>query len=240
LDLSKNLFQNWDAISEIVKELRFLRRLSLKYVILLIISRLTGPVNKYSRNCLPAPSSSANLTGAFEKLEELHLNDTLLTWGDMNVIATSMPRLKSVELGYNQLMRLSSHGSSAIKPFSPLQSLNFDSNSLSDWVHICTSLSMHDWYIFSDLTSPPDTYPMESDISLQHLVLTSNVIETIPFPNEQNCSLSSIEYLSLSENRIASWLSLDALSIWIPNLKSLSIRGNPLLNGVWLHHHLQF
>lgn len=150
-----------------------------------------------------------------------------------------MPRLKSVELGYNQLMRLSSD---SIKPYPPLHSLNLDSNSLSDWDHICSSLSVYDRFciFFFDLTSPPDTYPMESDvISLQHLVLTSNVIEIIPFPNEQqqNCSLSSIQYLSLSENRIASWSSLDALSIWIPNLKSLSIRGNPLLKGVWLYHH---
>jgi hypothetical protein len=91
---------------------------------------------------------------------------------------------------------------------------------------------------FFDLTSSPEIHLYPHGISLQHLVLTSNVIETIPFPNEQQqISLSSIQYLSLSENRIASWPSFDALSIWMPNLKSLSIRGNPLLNGIWLHHH---
>jgi Leucine-rich repeat (LRR) protein len=83
------------------------------------------------------------LAGAFKNLEELQLNDTLLTWRDLNVIAMTMPHLKSVELGHNQLMGLSSP---IIKPYSSLQSLNLDSNSLSDWVHVCSSLADYDRY----------------------------------------------------------------------------------------------
>jgi hypothetical protein len=148
LDLSRNLFQTWGAISEIVKELPFIRRLALKYVISAIISLSLGlGKNKYSRNRLPAPSSSADLAAAFENLEELQLNDTLLTWRDMQVLMTAMPGLKIVELGYNQLSRLSSEDQPAIPPHPTLQSLNLDSNFLSDWVHVCFSLALYERYL---------------------------------------------------------------------------------------------
>lgn len=143
-----------------------------------------------------------------------------------------MPCLKSVEFGYNRLVRLSGSESSAIPPHSTLQSLNLDSNSLSDWVHVCSSLAVYDRY-FVDLISHLRLKTHPNGNSLQQLVLTSNVIETIPFPDEphQHLSLLGLQYLSLSENRIASWSSLDALSIWMPDLKSLLIRGNPLVTG---------
>ena len=149
LDLSKNLFQTWLAISDIAKELPFLRSLSIKYVIFFIYYRFTIVAigNTYSRNRLPAPSSAdLNLAGSFEKLEELHLNDTLLSWHDMQVLTMSMPSLISVELGYNQLLRLSTEDTPAIPPHPTLQSLNLDSNFLSDWTHICASLAAYKRY----------------------------------------------------------------------------------------------
>lgn len=104
--------------------------------------------NIYSRNRLPAPSSADSyLAGSFEKLEELQLNDTLCSWHHMQILTLSMPFLKSVELGYNQLLRLSTEDDTpAIPPHPTLHTLNLDSNLLSDWTHICASIAAYKRY----------------------------------------------------------------------------------------------
>ena len=78
---------------------------------------------------------------AFEQLIELQLNDTLLSWDELRVIMMSMPRLQTVEFGYNHLTRLSNkRPDTDVLPFSDLQTLNLDSNLLSDWVHVNSAL----------------------------------------------------------------------------------------------------
>lgn len=62
------------------------------------------------------------------------------------------------------------------------------------------------------------------------MVLTANLIETIPFP-APDVSLPGIQYISLADNRISTWSAVDSLSRWFPSLKTLTISGNPLLKG---------
>ena len=102
-------------------------------------------------------SSSANrfapihdpvpLSTAFLNITELQINKTLLTWNEMQAIIAFMPRIQTVEMGYNHIHRLSddneeqiSDPSSSNAGILALQTLNLDSNHLRDWVHILQSL----------------------------------------------------------------------------------------------------
>ncbi|KAF8965202.1 hypothetical protein BDZ97DRAFT_1904102 [Flammula alnicola] len=189
LDISQNLLPSWEAVAQITQELPLLQRLSL------------------NRNRLQMPTNYDVLTNAFLKLTEIHLNDTLMTWTDMQTITASMPQLQAIEMGYNRLTRLGSD-----KPPTSYNStvlfFNLDSNSCSDWIHICSSLREYK--------------------SLQRVVLTSNSVETIPFPEYPSDFLPGIKYLSLSDNRIRGWDAIDALSCWLPGLETLTIGGNAL------------
>lgn len=83
---------------------------------------------------------------AFRNLTELQLNGTLITWHEMQTVLTSMPKIQLIELGYNQLTFLST-----ADDYSPhdgaLQVINLDSNTCSDWVHVCKSLHQYPSYV---------------------------------------------------------------------------------------------
>ncbi|KAF9527024.1 hypothetical protein CPB83DRAFT_748494, partial [Crepidotus variabilis] len=197
LDLSQNLLSSWEVVAQITREMPLLERLAL------------------NRNRLQLPSCSESLLDAFQKISEIQLNNTLLTWAEICWLMAILPRLQVLEVGYNQLTSLALHHSLGQFPqLSSLQSLNLDSNLFSDWVHICTVLK---------------EYP-----NLQRLILTANNIESIPLllNQQRNDTFPSLRYLFLSDNQISSWNSIDALSTWLPNLQSLSLSGNPLVHGI--------
>ncbi|KDR81741.1 hypothetical protein GALMADRAFT_239919 [Galerina marginata CBS 339.88] len=162
-----------------------------------------------NRTRLQMPTTYDWLTASFRKLTEIQLNDTLMDWTDVQTIMSFIPQLRVIELGYNQLTRLCGD-----KPQNQLNSVvevfNLDTNHCSDWTHICTALTEYK--------------------SLQRVVLTSNNIENIPFPESPSDCLHGLKYLSLSENRINSWEAIDALSCWLPSLETLMMTGNPLVN----------
>ncbi|KAJ3515736.1 hypothetical protein NLJ89_g1578 [Agrocybe chaxingu] len=164
-----------------------------------------------TQTCPTLPANYDALTGAFQKLVEVQLNETLISWPEMQAITASMPVLQVVELGYNRLSRLSDDTSPRSPPNSAVEVFNLDSNLLSDWSHICGSLKEYK--------------------ALQRVVVTSNLIESIPFPAQPSDPLPGIQYLSLSDNRIGTWAAVDALSCWFPGLKTLTLNGNPLVNG---------
>jgi len=197
LDLSSNLFPSWEVIAEITRELPLLRRLSL------------------NRNRLQLPSNLQCLEGAFQNLTDLRLNATFLSWTEMQTITSTMPKLQSIEMGYNHLSHLSG---GVIRPYDcNVQVINLDTNNCSDWVHLCASFREYH--------------------SLQRIVLTSNRISVIPFPNRPENSLLSIKYLSLSNNLLSAWSDIDALSCWFPTLETLTLSGNPLANDTGLGKH---
>lgn len=99
-----------------------------------------------SRNRLQLPTQYELLTNAFTKLTEIQLNDTLINWTDMQTITASMPHLQAIEMGYNRLTRLA--GDKPPKYLnSTVQFVNLDSNSCSDWIHICASLKEFNSYV---------------------------------------------------------------------------------------------
>ncbi|KAJ7074091.1 hypothetical protein C8F01DRAFT_8067 [Mycena amicta] len=145
-------------------------------------------------------------TTSFANLIELRLNATLTTWHEMQLITGTMPRLRIVEIGYNRLDQLCS----SVPGSAALESINLDSNSLRDWNLICTAL-IH--------------YP-----ALDRVVLTSNLIDTIPPPPRDQTETLRLEHISLSHNRLTSWTDIDSLSAWCPNLRTLTMLGNPLFD----------
>jgi len=175
------------------------------------------------------PASYDHLTDAFPRLKEIQLNDTRLTWTDMKLITAYMPQLEAIEMGYNQLSRLVD-ATFSTSYNTTVRFLNLDTNLISDWLHICASLREYQSYvILSMLRILCCHYHYTS--SLQRVILTANSIQNIPFPKRPSDSLPSIKYLSLSDNHVDGWDSVDALSRWFPALETLSFAGNPLVNG---------
>ena len=75
--------------------------------------------------------------------------------------------------------------------------------------------------------------------SVDHLVLSLNAIENIP-PLEKSKEgtgastlrgLTRIKFLTLSSNNLRSWTDIDALADYCPILETLSITGNPIIEG---------
>ncbi|KAI0636670.1 hypothetical protein C8Q77DRAFT_1050282 [Trametes polyzona] len=212
LDLSKNLIPGWDVVAAIAVELPDLRRLSLRRNRLQLSQRLDA--------------------SAFHRLEELLLNATLTSWDEFQAILPCMPALKSVELGYNRLRLLRGAHERKSGPEDEnvtLQSVNFDGNELESFADICTATN--------NLTV------------LQRLVLTSNAIAQIPLPSVnrdgeiattsgvdvggpgvRRSLFPELRHLALAFNRIASWSDIDALPHWCPQLESLTLAGNPILD----------
>ncbi|KAK0211164.1 hypothetical protein DFS33DRAFT_1252202 [Desarmillaria ectypa] len=191
LDLSMSLIPSWDVIASITTELPALTRLVL------------------NRNRLDSPRDAAKMSSAFMRVTDLQLNDTLTSWDQMLEIVRFMPKLQQVEMGYNRLMRISK-GLETASPTVTIQSINLDSNSLSDWIHIMGCLG-------------------SSCTLLTTIILTSNDIKEIPFPTEHQPRSPAIRSVSLSANGLKSWRDIDALAAWCPGLETLYILGNPLV-----------
>ncbi|KAJ8088091.1 hypothetical protein PM082_013642 [Marasmius tenuissimus] len=187
LDLSTSLLPTWGAIADIAAELASLQRLGL------------------NRTRLTLLYEPARMSNAFLSLYELQLNGTLMTWPEFQEIVLYLPRLRTAEMGYNNLSDLSSQTS----PQSSIESLNFDNNNLSDWSRLWDSL--------------------RSLTHLDRIVFAFNRITRIPPPGKDQIH-SRLKHISLHSNRLESWGDIDALSAWFPSLLSLSIAGNPLVD----------
>ena len=145
LDLSSNPLSTWEAIAEITRELPLLRRLSLKCVVNFSRTVDAELVSLCSRNRLKFPSNVQSLEGAFPNLTDLQLNATFLSWAEMQAIASIMPKLQLIEMGYNNLSRLSG---GMIRPHDcNVQVINLDTNNCFDWVHLCASFGEYHSYV---------------------------------------------------------------------------------------------
>ncbi|KAI1794651.1 hypothetical protein LXA43DRAFT_995970 [Ganoderma leucocontextum] len=206
LDLSKNLIPSWDTVADIAIELPNLRSLRLNH------------------NRIRPPETLQPGSSAFHRLEELQLSATLLTWSEFQALLPYMPALNTVELGYNRLRALLPDSTSRPNHRArALQEVNLDGNELSS---------------FADINEAMSYLP-----GLRRLVLTSNLFSHIspratdaadpttgpsglasPFP------LRGLKHLALAFNRLASWRDIDTLQRWCPELESLTLAGNPLVD----------
>lgn len=189
--------------------------------------RLTHTVHRLgvSNNRLQPLSNLKLGRDAFSHLTELQLNGTLMTWQAIMGVVCLMPRLQQLESGYNRLQYLSLPQN---RPELVVNTLNLDSNQLSNWVETCQALvSFHKYSYHLKLC------PLRSSDScprLGRLVLSSNSYESIPVPTGNNIPLK-LTHLSLSLTRISEWSSVDSLNLWCPELESLTLNGTPLMEG---------
>jgi Leucine-rich repeat (LRR) protein len=149
----------------------------------------------------------------------------------MQDVTAVMPNLRLVEIGYNNLSRLSVLDNPPANE-STIQTINLDSNECHDWVHICGSVGPYNSLVNSFQLG----HEFRSISSLQRLILASNWIETIPLPEDHQLPLQGLKHISLSFNRLQAWCDFDALSRWCPALETLTVSGNPI-DGEHVRHH---
>ncbi|TFK54653.1 outer arm dynein light chain 1 [Heliocybe sulcata] len=201
LDLSLSLLPSWPALASLTSQLPFLARLALNS------SRLSlDPVSPPPSSHSP-PGPAPPLDKAFPTLTELQLNATLTSWPTLLALLPSLPRLHSLELGYNHIPSLPSPPTTA--PHPSLHLLNLDTNDL-------TALPVELGVIFP---------------RLDRLVLAANKIASIQKREKAQGGLEGIRHLSLSNNPINDWPSIDNLTTWFPALEGLAIREIPLLDN---------
>ncbi|KAL5511371.1 hypothetical protein ACEPAH_4587 [Sanghuangporus vaninii] len=192
LDLSNTLLASWDAVAVIANELPALRELSL------------------NSNRLSSLNDTTNLRSAFTSLEELRLNETFISWAEVVLLFTVMPRLRVIELGYNNMERLGSTELRDQLSGTKLEVLNLDENKLHDWNDVMEAIA-----------------PFKK---LARLIITANRLQRIPQTPTTQIALPNIKYLGLQDNLISEWRDIDSLNVWLPNLKTLNMDGNPIFS----------
>ncbi|PIL24269.1 hypothetical protein GSI_14022 [Ganoderma sinense ZZ0214-1] len=208
LDLSKNLFPSWDTVADIAIEMPNLRSLRL------------------NQNRMRPPQVLRHESPAFHRLEELQLSATLTTWKEFQVLLRYMPALTTVELGYNRLRTLRPDSEPPSNYSAPaLQEINLDGNELDSFVDINEA--------------------MRNLPGLRRLILTSNQFSHIhpdapdttdaaigPSGHASLSPLRGLKHLALAFNRLTSWRNIDTLQRWCPELESLTLAGNPLVDDL--------
>ncbi|GJN88988.1 hypothetical protein Rhopal_001959-T1 [Rhodotorula paludigena] len=173
----------------------------------------------------------AQLSG-FERLTQLQLNSTLMTWNEIRNVSPSLVNLVDLQFGFNRLVSLRSSDAGDPTPDSPgvmlpkLERLNLESNELSDWPELVRELSCLPQ--LSDLILAGNRFvSLDLSTSPPGVAATSTPTASPPLPN--------LERLSLVDNLLSSFSnSIDALAsaapITFPSLRRLLLAGNPLLS----------
>lgn len=156
----------------------------------------------------------------------------MLSWSNLTLLLSRMPELHYLELGYNRLRFLGTAHLSQTLSLSKLEVLNLDGNELEDWLDVMTSVAPFPRSAY--LTYVPVQFPdgFYIVVRLGRIILTSNNILAIPLPQKPNIN-RILRHIGLSSNRLERWCDIDALCAWFPDLQTLSISGNPLVDGVW-------
>jgi len=68
-------------------------------------------------------------------------------------------------------------------------------------------------------------------LSVERLILTANRIEAVPCLGDDHTALRGLKHLALSFNSLRAWSDIHSLSQWCPTMETLSLSGNPLVEG---------
>lgn len=140
------------------------------------------------------------------KVNELELEETLLSWEALCGIAQKFPSLSTLSCSLNQL--------------SALPAVSF--GALADTL---TTLTLE----FNEFTSFADLAPLSSLTSLRNLHLKGNSISAISPPSVTAPVFSpSLQYLDISYNAVTTWSFIDALPSSFPGLTALRLAHNPV------------
>ncbi|KAL5532876.1 hypothetical protein ACEPAF_4650 [Sanghuangporus sanghuang] len=161
-------------------------------------------------NRLSSLNDTTNLRSAFMSLEEIRLNETFISWAEVVLLLTVMPNLRVIELGYNNMERLGGTEFRDQLSGTKLEVLNLDENKLHDWNDVMEAIA-----------------PFKK---LARLISTANRLQRIPQTPTTQIALPNIKHLGLQDNLISKWRDIDSLNVWLPNLKTLNMNGNPIFS----------
>ena len=178
------------------------------------------------------PSDTLLFKAAFSRIKELQISSTLMTWNELLTLVSNMPSLRIIEAGYNRLHSLSNSRnalSGTANALSTLQEINLDGNLLSQWSEVCFAVAPFVGYVNSALYILVETYGKL--LSLERLVLSGNQLETIDERVDNRQRLDHLKHLSLTSNHFRDIRDIDRLTLWCPELVSLTLASNPLVLG---------
>ncbi|KAE8375150.1 hypothetical protein BDV26DRAFT_283726 [Aspergillus bertholletiae] len=185
LDLSRNLLNRWRDVASLCASLKRLKTLKL--------------------NGNRMESGEEGLI--FERITELQLDSTLLSWDEISHLTYQFSSLTTLTASANQISSISSPLSSTI-----------------------TTLALED----NEITSLSSLRKLTSLDSLNRLSLRGNQIDKIYESSSEEASplrfSNNLQSVDLSRNRIDDWLFVNQLSLVFPGLQTLRISGNPLYN----------
>lgn len=150
-----------------------------------------------------------------------------MAWPDIVAVIEVMPKLQDLEIGHNNFTDADLDNDGFYPQQASLQTVKFNSNRISNWTHVCMTLSAYPSYVIFSLWAAVDYMTLRS---LERVILADNQIERIPFPEVQQ-AWSQLQHLSMSFNRLLLWRDICALAAWAPLLESLALIGNPIMTG---------
>ncbi|KAF8476238.1 hypothetical protein BDZ91DRAFT_844867 [Kalaharituber pfeilii] len=206
LDLSRNLFESLQIVSEFCRCLPKLRALRISGNRFASLKVTPGKVLKEGED------EDIYITG-FENITSLEVEETLLTWEKLAELLPLFPSLKTLDLTLNRLSSIPS--SIADSPFT-----NIISSSLTE-----IKLEKNNFTTISSI------FPLAAIASLRRLLLAHNKISSIsetPDNGESPAIFEHITYLDLSFNAIPSFLFINDINKYFPNVEGLRISHNPL------------
>ncbi|KAL8482390.1 hypothetical protein ACS0TY_028529 [Phlomoides rotata] len=197
LDLTGNLLANWEDVGIICEGLPSLTALNLSN-------------NSMSPDITSVPQ--------LRNIRTLVLNQTGVTWNQVEVIKDSLPHLEELHLMGNKLREITPVSSAFVQGFDSLRLLNLDNNCISAWDEIIKLSYLH---------------------SLEQLFLNNNNLNCVRYPDcgklaHNGCEtleslrpFTSLHSLSLGRNNIEDLDSVDSLNCF-PNLMDIRLSGNPV------------
>ncbi|OQU96676.1 CAP-Gly domain-containing protein [Cladophialophora immunda] len=199
LDLGWNIIETWQDIVDMCVPFRKLKILKAGGL------RLRDFEADYSQE--PHP---------FENVEELHLNECLLTSRQIIDILfpkgqCAFPSLKTLSLSLNELDSFEINGTTGVGQCPDLTTLILDNNR------------------FADLSSLPvllTLFPCLKTLSFQGNTISDLGLDTSGAPRPS--SIPNLETLNLANNKIRDYSFVNSLPSLFPNLISLRISRNPL------------
>ncbi|TEA14482.1 Tubulin-specific chaperone E [Colletotrichum sidae] len=186
LDLSRNLFEEFEQVARICGELGNLRSL-----------RLNG--NRFK-------TIDAGVSHAFDKVKELELEETLLAWESLSSVARRFPALETLSCSLNQLSALPPVSFGHLATTLTTLTLEFnDFTCLSDIAPLSSLTSLRNLHVkgnnITSISSPGQPAPVFSP-SLQYLDISYNAVSTWSFVDALPSSFPGLTALRFAHNPI--------------------------------------
>lgn len=165
-----------------------------------------------SGNRLVYDDDSATNSASFPQIKVLVLNQTFPSWSVLlRVLERHFPQLQELHIAGNELsdedLALLTQAETRPSWWESLELLDLSNNHLKSWVMIERSIG-------------------NAFVNLKQLLVNENQITTLV--SSSSVGLQQLKALSVNDNRIDSWSSIDALCQY-PQLDSLRLIRNPLV-----------